>query len=81
MTYLGQGKLLATSKERTLALSRSKQGLDLFLDSGDDVLSSGITLRLISSAQIGEERRKDLADKCIDEESDTGPVESVLGRA
>jgi hypothetical protein len=81
ITYLGQGKLLAPSKERTLALGRSEQRLDLLLHGSKHILSGSITLRLIGSAQTGEERREDLADKCIDEESNTGAVEGVLGRA
>lgn len=81
MTYLGQGKLIATSKERALALCRSEQRLDLLLNSSEHVLSSSVTLRLIGSAQTGEERWENLAYKCIDEERNAGPVESVLGRA
>jgi hypothetical protein len=81
MTYLGQGELIATSKERTLAFCRSEKRLDLLLNSSEHVLSSSVTLRLIGSAQTSEERWENLAYKCIYEESNAGPVESVLGRA
>lgn len=81
ITYLNQSKLLTPPEERTLALSRSHEGLNFLRNSSRQLLGHSVAVRLRGSAKTSKEIWSKLAEEGINEERDLCAEESVLGRA
>lgn len=80
-TYLGQSELVTAPEERTLALSISKERFNFLHDAGNQFLRLSIAVCLRGGPDIGSEVRDNLAEECIDEESQAGTVQRVICRA